>query len=187
MNLDPLTPEARELLALDTADRYDDLVPTKPNAKARDLLDRLDVAVQDSTDPDAEASVRSGLWLWHDFLDESHTISQNIDTPLSSYWHGIMHRREGDFSNAKYWFRLAGELPIFKTLASHAADVVRGEAADKRLLPMTADHWQPSKFVDLAEAAHREGVDSPLHRPAVAIQQAEWRVLFDWCVRESRS
>ena len=47
----------------------------------------------------------AGVWLLHDYLDESHTISQRIDTPSGSFWHGIMHRREGDFSNAKYWFR----------------------------------------------------------------------------------
>src|SRR6476661_1793936 len=43
----------------------------------------------------------AGMWLLHDYLDESHNISQRIDTPEGSYWHAIMHRREGDFSNAK--------------------------------------------------------------------------------------
>ena len=47
----------------------------------------------------------AGLWLYHDFLDESHSISQEIATSTGSFWHGIMHRREPDPSNAKYWFR----------------------------------------------------------------------------------
>src|SRR4051794_32254466 len=44
----------------------------------------------------------AGLWLWHDWLDESHRISQRVETADGSYWHAIMHRREGDFSNSKY-------------------------------------------------------------------------------------
>ncbi|MEM1013792.1 MAG: hypothetical protein AAGI46_16420 [Planctomycetota bacterium] len=187
--LDPLTPVARDVLQLDNAGRYEALVPTTAYEQARSQLVQLDAdgAVQPPTDRDAEACVRAGLWLWHDFLVESHTISQSVDTPFGSYWLGIMHRREGDFGNAKYWFRLAGELPIFKTLSSHAADVLRNEPADKRLLPLSSSSWNPSALVDLAQTAHREGADSPLHRPAVALQQAEWRVLFDWCVRQSRS
>ena len=62
----------------------------------------------------------SGVWLLCDFLDESHTISQGISTPSGSFWHGIMHRREGDFSNAKYWFRKVGEHPVYERLAAAA-------------------------------------------------------------------
>src|SRR5687767_13390080 len=50
----------------------------------------------------------AGLWLYFDFLDESHAISQDLDTAEGSYWHGILHRREPDYPNAKYWFRRVG-------------------------------------------------------------------------------
>ncbi len=120
------------------------------------------------------------------YLDESHEISQSIDTPVGSYWHGIMHRREGDFSNAGYWFRLAGKLDIFDTLAAHASEIVRDLPADKRLLPLTLGGWEPTAFVKLTQAAYEEGPASPLWQPVVLMQQAEWRVLFDWCVRAAR-
>ena len=58
----------------------------------------------------------AGLWLRHDFLDESHRISQDLENPSGSYWHGIMHRRELDFSNAKYWFRRVGMHRVFEPL-----------------------------------------------------------------------
>lgn len=65
----------------------------------------------------AEAAVRqpallqAAIWLYVDDLDRSHNLAQNIESPEGFYWHGIMHRREGDFWNAKYWFRRAGQLP----------------------------------------------------------------------------
>jgi hypothetical protein len=54
----------------------------------------------------------AGLWLYVDNLDRSHTVSQSIETTTGSYWHGIMHRREGDFSNSRYWHRKAAGHPL---------------------------------------------------------------------------
>jgi len=44
-------------------------------------------------------------------LAEAHEIAQNDESELGNYWHGIMHRLEGDYGNAKYWFRKAGDWP----------------------------------------------------------------------------
>jgi len=57
------------------------------------------------------ALVQAAIWYYVDDLDRSHNISQNIEGPEGAFWHGLMHRREGDFWNAKYWFRRAGALP----------------------------------------------------------------------------
>lgn len=46
-----------------------------------------------------------------DALEEAHALFQEIDSFLGSYGHGMMHRREGDFANANYWFRHAGKPP----------------------------------------------------------------------------
>src|SRR5689334_664586 len=62
------------------------------------------------------SDLAAGLWLYVDDLDRSHTISQGIHSPTGSLWHGIMHRREGDFSNSLYWMRRAESHPLFTTL-----------------------------------------------------------------------
>lgn len=54
----------------------------------------------------------AALWLYVDDLDRSHAVSQGIESATGSYWHGIMHRREGDFSNSRYWHRRAAGHPL---------------------------------------------------------------------------
>lgn len=111
-------------------------------------------------DQDAANCCLAGVWLLYDRLHESHTLSQSIDTREGSFWHGIMHRREGDFGNSKYWFRRVGEHPVFEQLAEQFGD------------------WDPYRFVDDCQAALRDGanLESCLER-----QQAEWEALFEWC------
>jgi hypothetical protein len=43
-----------------------------------------------------------------DDIHAAHSIFQEDDSFFGSYGHGMMHRREGDFWNANYWFRRAG-------------------------------------------------------------------------------
>ncbi len=59
-----------------------------------------------------ERLVRALLLYAADALDECHQIFQEVDTFAGSYGHGMMHRREGDFWNANYWFRHAGRAPV---------------------------------------------------------------------------
>ena len=124
----------------------------------------------------------AGLWLRHDFLDESHRISQDIETPAGSFWHGIMHRREGDFDNAKYWFRRVGRHPIFERLAQSAHDLAADRKAgpDAAYLIRQAD-WDPFAFVDLCQ--HAQTGKLPLEALAKSIQLREWELLFDYCYR----
>lgn len=105
----------------------------------------------------------AGAWLLCDYLDESHTISQGIETSSGSFWHGIMHRREGDFSNAKYWLRRVGNHPVFELLADETGE----------------DKWDPFAFVDACEQAVRRG--SAEADRLRQLQQREWELLFDYC------
>ena len=62
----------------------------------------------------------AGLWLRFDFLDQSHEISQEIKTATGSFWHGILHRREPDYDNAKYWFHRVPDHPVYAPLCAAA-------------------------------------------------------------------
>ncbi len=159
-------PVFEPLLSIDRNRALDEGVPNKA---VRDQLDAMTVpnafAHAKVLDPTMARACLSGVWLLHDFLDESHSISQAIDTPEGSFWHGIMHRREGDFSNSKYWFRMTGDHPVFEELSE------------------ACDHWDPYEFVDQCKAAIRSTDDSGCRR----LQQAEWEHLFDYCYRHAVS
>ena len=102
-------------------------------------------------------------------------ISQDIGTVEGSFWHGILHRQEPDPDNAKYWFRRVGEHPIFSKLRDAAIEL--GFAA-KQI-------WDPFAFIDYCEAARRKP-GSREEQTAMAIQLAEWQLLFDYCARPAR-
>ncbi|HEX3871080.1 MAG TPA: hypothetical protein VHV77_11620 [Pirellulales bacterium] len=178
------------IAALLTPERLNDLGPGKSNASARAQLEALDEGrmfpSRQVTDHGMADCCRSGLWLLHDFLDESHQISQSIETTTGSFWHGIMHRREGDFSNAKYWFRRVGRHPVYDRLA----EAVKGlsaldadGAAPRRLFDQAT--WDPMMFVDLCSEAlsGRSDMVDLCRR----VQQCEWRLLFDYAYHEACS
>jgi len=165
------------------------LGPGKPQAEMRALLAALTpeelVASQGLRDRAMAQACLAGLWLRHDFLDESHRISQEIKTPAGSYWHAIMHRREPDFANSKYWFQRVGRHPVFEPLVAAARQAAtQTPQLDHRaqyLLEQT--EWDPFRFVDLCESALVVSAElDPLCR---SIQQYEWEWLFDACYRRA--
>jgi len=107
----------------------------------------------------------SGLWLLAGDLHRSHSISQNITAAEGSFWHGIMHRREGDFGNSKYWFRKVGQHPVLQQI---------NEATDSQ-------YQDPFKFVDRCANAL---AGNPADRAACQqIQWVEWQALMVYGVQ----
>ncbi len=152
--------------------RLDELVPETVCPERR-ILDR-----------DMAAACCAGLLLYHNYLDESHTISQSIDTPTGSFWHGIMHRREGDYSNSKYWFRRVGGHPVFAPLCRATNLLASAEQLDAGARFLVAQStWDPFAWVDLCAAA--VGGGSAQEALCRSIQQREWELLFDWCFRRA--
>ena len=118
--------------------------------------------------------LRSAALLWHDHLNESHTISQGIEMRNGSWLHGIMPRREPDYRNAKYWFRRATPHDAFPELARRVAALLQNNALSERLIK--DGEWQPFAFVDECERAEQAG-DAALLFTLRKIQATEFEVL----------
>ncbi len=166
-------------------DRLCELGPGKPNAALRPKLAALSVAQlfagKAITDHNAARCCLSAVWLLHDFLDESHTISQEIETVDGSYWHGIMHRREPDYFNSKYWFRRVGNHAIFPELLTAAKKLISAAKATDDIAHEIAGakNWEPYRFVDWCEQlATGRAKQETLARE---VAQAEWKLLFEYC------
>ena len=59
------------------------------------------------------------LALWHDAhgdWEAAHRVAQDIPDPTGAWIHAYLHRKEGDLSNARYWYQRAGKPESRKTL-----------------------------------------------------------------------
>ncbi|SEN79101.1 hypothetical protein [Paenibacillus sp. OV219] len=136
-------------------------------------------------------ALRAGMYLLNDNLDASHSQSQEIeDDATGAYWHGIMHRMEGDYSNANYWFSQAGAHPAMEKLQVRVADwiqnsVVLGDLPDGQirdaLLHMKQQvRWNPNAFTSMV-ALQESGALSEETRSAIEyVQHMELIELFDY-------
>jgi len=175
--LDSLSPRAREVLLLREEVAYTNLVVGGAGAghdAAEALLRELsprDLFVAPARDDDDAKCALAALWLWHDLLDRAHRIVQDVHTTTGSFWHAIVHRREGDFSNSRYWYARARGHPVLDEFAAAAQEDSRAAGA--------------GSLVDLVQRVHQNPADPHRAAAAIALQQREWRMLFDHCVRHA--
>jgi hypothetical protein len=175
----------RELL---DAAPVNELGPGSPQERQRSALRSLSFSQLLAPHPVADRAMATaccaGLWLRFDFLDEAHSLSQAIESHEGNYWHAIMHRREPDFGNAKYWFRRVGAHAVHPALHVRAREVagLASLPGDARFL-LEQDAWDAFAFVDLCEIA----LDAapPLHNLCKHVQLCEWELLFDYCYRRA--
>ena len=175
-----------DLQALLSTERICDLGPGRENKGALPRLKALslDAFADGVSDRQMAQCCISGLWLLHDYLDRSHTISQDIDSAEGSYWHAIMHRREPDYSNSKYWFRRVGDHPTFATLAAAVENIPATDAVIAEYRLIEEGNWDAFAFVDACQSAARRP-DADKTRVLQKIAQAEWRILFDYCYNQA--
>ena len=135
-------------------------------------------------------AIKSGLLLWNDALDESHNISQGLENQTGSYWHGIMHRREPDYSNSKYWFGRVGTHPIFPALRERALELFEetqnpsDALADIGQAIAAEENWDAYQFIDWCQAAEGNS-DSDVTRFLQQVQAEEIKLLLAYSYRNA--
>jgi hypothetical protein len=101
--------------------------------------------------PRADRLVDAGvLWLFG-FLDAAHALVQQDRSPEGAYWHALVHRSEGDFDNALYWFNRVGDHPLYAALKVQVRQVVEGRRWEGWQTLVEGPQWNPGRFVDLYE------------------------------------
>ncbi|MCE9552944.1 MAG: hypothetical protein K8T91_06150 [Planctomycetes bacterium] len=167
-----------------------ELAAGQPQSPMREALARFDLAAaiapRKLVDPSLADACRCGLWLAHNYLDESHAISQGIETPTGSFWHAIMHRREGDFDNACYWFCRVRSHEVYFALQRAAAecDAAASTVNDRALARLTqGSTWDPAAFVEVVRSVVAGKASDSTAMICRLIARREWELLLDYCYR----
>lgn len=89
--------------------------------------------------PDALPKALQALWYEHKGnWDKAHEIVQNASDADSAWVHAYLHRKEGDLSNARYWYRRSSK-PEF-----HAGLEQEWEEIAYDLLMKVKQIWMPT-------------------------------------------
>ena len=130
------------------------------------------------------ALARGAVLLWHDHFEESHSISQEIPGRDGSWLHGLLHRREPDYSNAAYWYQRVGQHPAFVELARRAGELVAaaGDGELQRAL-FHGSSWNARGFIDACEQCAGRPATDARRRVLERIQAAEFAVFLEHVLR----
>jgi hypothetical protein len=151
----------------------------KPLAELNRDLDRVFAEAKLPTQ--RQNLVRAAVLLWHDHHDASHAISQGIETPDGSLLHGILHRREPDYWNAKYWFRRVGKHRAYPEVARRVTEFLTAQGEMKlasQLAP--GGQWDAFAMVDACEEAAKLPTTDPKKKLLREIQRIELEEVLEY-------
>lgn len=135
-----------------------------------------------------EIALKGAFLIYNDSLSKGHDELQDrlvyARHDTSSYWHGIMHRKEGDYNNAKHWLPL--DHPIHAELLEKTRAFVREQQISdlelKASLNKLAEQptWNPGLFVDLVKEHVTKGLSEEAATLLNNIQKFEIDLLLDF-------
>lgn len=170
---------------IDALGQREELQPLLPkqtwNAELQEQIEELN-SLGSSTE---NLTLIAALHLRNDSLDISHSYAQQIEHDITgAYWHGIMHRMEGDYSNAKYWFWQARKHPVMQRVKEKVAEWLEqnGQATDNRSdeIVQSFQHggWNSESFTDLVQISPK--LNEETRQILVHIQAIEIATLFQY-------
>lgn len=158
-----------------------DLVPTRVRDEnlSRDILSAELFGAKSGPMVDC---CRAGLLLFNDDLGRAHPLVQDLPDQTASFWHAVLHRREGDYANARYWWNRVAAHPAFEPIF----DLVLHRVPDFALLDelRAAGRWLPLEFTAACQKCAQDGKHEAELK---ATQRLEMRGLLEWCASQVRS
>ena len=156
---------------------YTNSLPSLGSEKRNDSLDltKCEDLIENAlefTSTEQQALIRSALLLWHDHLEASHEISQCLNSKDGCFLHALMHRREPDFPNAKYWLNRTGQYEAYSEIASRSKILLIEES----LPNLFTDEWNPYAMVDSVEHAKP---NTQTYNTLQKIQQIEMEIFIE--------
>jgi hypothetical protein len=144
--------------------------------------------------------IRNALYQKNDDLDAAHqicqTTGQSTALPEVSYWHGIIHRREPDFDNARSWFQktqgFIGNDALYRAIYNLLQRAIQmpdyGDVRDIALQFLrhlqSQGVWDVLYFLDLC-ASCAQNKDTHLQKLLEDIQAIEFQTLFHWTFQKA--
>lgn len=115
------------------------------------------------------SDLAAGLWLYVGDFAHARQAVEADPSPAGAFWRAILHRREGHYEEALYWYGRASHHPAMEAINLSGGPAGAGS--------------EVAGFDPVAFVGHVRRHVQDVHPPAdlQALQHHEWAVLFRWC------
>jgi hypothetical protein len=117
----------------------------------------------------------AAIWLRIGEIDRSHAIVQDDSSSVASYMHGVVHRIEGDYWNANYWFQRVIDRHLLDSVQASVKEH-RHEIDDAVNAPFT-----PGEFTKRCEVVVRNGKKDGL-LALESLAYSEWLGVWSYLI-----
>lgn len=110
--------------------------------------------------------------------EHAHQISQDLPDAQGAFWHGCLHRQEGDHGNASYWFRRVQGSGLLEELGGLMAPGASSNAvAGVHGILAASGRYDPAKLWSVATSRDSASSDDLLW--------LEWQGAMSWFWKEA--
>ena len=119
----------------------------------------------------------AALMFAQDYIWEGHEIVQDYPDLEASWWHAFMHRMEGDYGNAAYWYRRVGTPSEYSDLFKEIRQLDL-ESPISQI--QESSSWDPFEFNGLINNYKRTNEES-----LKKVHSLEFKYLFGLCLKKA--